>query len=69
MERSLSLELVRVTETAALAAARWMGRGEKDKADEEATRGMREVFNTKAILLQKAIFIKRSHSLIKESST
>jgi fructose-1,6-bisphosphatase/sedoheptulose 1,7-bisphosphatase-like protein len=69
MERSLSLELVRVTETAALAAARWMGRGEKDKADEETTRGMREVFNTKAILLQKAIFIKRSHSLIKESST
>ncbi len=46
MERSLSLELVRVTETAALAAARWMGRGQKDQADEAATRGMREVFNT-----------------------
>lgn len=29
MERSLSMELVRVTEAAALAAARWMGRGKK----------------------------------------
>ncbi|MBD5027667.1 fructose-bisphosphatase class II, partial [Xanthomonas citri pv. citri] len=27
MERSLSMELVRVTEAAALASARWMGRG------------------------------------------
>nr|WGD89553.1 fructose-bisphosphatase class II [Bacillus subtilis] len=29
MERSLSMELVRVTEAAALASARWMGRGKK----------------------------------------
>lgn len=31
MERSLSMELVRVTEAAALASARWMGRGKKTK--------------------------------------
>jgi fructose-1,6-bisphosphatase II len=46
MERSLSLELVRVTEVAALSAARWMGRGKKEEADEAATKGMRDVFNT-----------------------
>ena len=33
MERSLSMELVRVTEVAALSSARWMGRGKKDEAD------------------------------------
>lgn len=31
MERSLTMELVRVTEAAALASARWMGRGKKMK--------------------------------------
>lgn len=31
MERSLSMELVRVTEAAALNSARWMGRGKKDE--------------------------------------
>lgn len=46
MERSLSMELVRVTEAAALAAARWMGRGKKDEADEAATSAMRDVFDT-----------------------
>ena len=29
LDRNLALELVRVTESAALAAARWMGRGQK----------------------------------------
>lgn len=29
MERSLSMEIVRVTEAAAMASARWMGRGER----------------------------------------
>ena len=46
MERSLSMELVRVTEAAALASARWMGRGRKDDADEAATQAMRNVFDT-----------------------
>ncbi|WLD93186.1 class II fructose-bisphosphatase [Alkalihalobacillus sp. AL-G] len=46
MERSLSMELVRVTEAAALASARWMGRGRKDEADDAATSAMRDVFDT-----------------------
>lgn len=46
MERSLSMELVRVTEAAALASARWMGRGVKDEADDAATSAMRDVFDT-----------------------
>jgi fructose-1,6-bisphosphatase II len=44
MERSLTLELVRVTEAAALASARWMGLGKKDEADEAATTAMRKEF-------------------------
>lgn len=46
MERSLSMELVRVTEAAALASARWMGRGLKNEADDAATSAMRDVFDT-----------------------
>ncbi|KYG29257.1 class II fructose-bisphosphatase [Alkalihalobacillus trypoxylicola] len=46
MERSLSMELVRVTEAAALASARWMGRGNKEEADRAATEAMRDVFDT-----------------------
>ncbi|NSL52107.1 class II fructose-bisphosphatase [Calidifontibacillus erzurumensis] len=46
MERSLSMELVRVTEAAALASARWMGRGKKEEADNAATEAMRKVFDT-----------------------
>jgi len=46
MERSLSMELVRVTEGAALASARWMGRGLKMEADDAATSAMRDVFDT-----------------------
>ena len=40
-ERNLGMELVRVTEAAALAAARWMGRGEKESADQAAVDAMR----------------------------
>ena len=40
------MELVRVTEAAALASARWMGRGKKDEADGAATSAMRDVFDT-----------------------
>ena len=46
MERSLTMELVRVTEAAALASARWMGKGLKNEADDAATEAMRKVFDT-----------------------
>src|SRR5699024_85583 len=46
MERSLTMELVRVTEAAALSSARWMGRGKKEEADDAATSAMRTVFDT-----------------------
>ncbi|MEK4027701.1 class II fructose-bisphosphatase [Pseudobacillus sp. FSL P4-0506] len=46
MERSLSMELIRVTEAAALSSARWMGRGQKMEADDAATTAMRDVFDT-----------------------
>jgi len=41
LQRNLALELVRVTEAAAIAAARWMGRGDKDAADGAAVDAMR----------------------------
>ena len=40
------MELVRVTEAAALSSARWMGKGLKEEADDAATTAMREVFDT-----------------------
>ena len=46
MERSLSMELVRVTEAAAVSASRWMGLGLKNEADDAATTAMRTVFDT-----------------------
>src|SRR5690606_20154218 len=45
-DRNLALELVRVTEAAALAAARWVGRGDKNGADDAAVRGMRHLIST-----------------------
>ena len=45
-DRNLALELIRVTETAALAASHWVGRGEKDRADGAAVKAMREMINT-----------------------
>jgi fructose-1,6-bisphosphatase II len=42
LERNLALELVRVTEAAALHAARWMGRGDKEAADQAAVDAMRQ---------------------------
>jgi fructose-1,6-bisphosphatase II len=45
-DRNLALELIRVTETAALAAAPWVGRGEKDLADGAAVAAMRAMINT-----------------------
>lgn len=41
MDRNLAFELVRVTEAAALAAAHWMGRGNREAADQAAVDGMR----------------------------
>jgi fructose-1,6-bisphosphatase II len=45
-DRNLALELVRVTETAAIASAPWVGRGEKNLADQAAVEAMREMINT-----------------------
>jgi len=41
IQRNLGFELVRVTEAAALASARWMGRGDKEAADQAAVTAMR----------------------------
>jgi len=49
MERELALEIVRVTELAALASAPWMGRGDKDSADGAATEAMRAMFDSVSI--------------------
>jgi fructose-1,6-bisphosphatase II / sedoheptulose-1,7-bisphosphatase len=45
-DRNLALELVRVTEAAALAASRWMGLGKKNEADGAAVQAMRRAFDT-----------------------
>src|SRR4051794_34002968 len=45
-DRNLALELVRVTEAAALAAARWVGRGDKEGADAVAVDAMRQMIST-----------------------
>ncbi|MFB5762469.1 class II fructose-bisphosphatase [Paenibacillus medicaginis] len=46
MESQLALELVRITEAAALESARWTGRGDKNSADDAATTAIRSHFNT-----------------------
>ncbi len=46
MDRNLALNLTRVTEAAALASAKYMGRGDKNAADQAATDGMRRMFDT-----------------------
>ncbi len=45
-ERNLGLELARVTESAAMAAARWQGRGDKEAADQAAVDAMRVILAT-----------------------
>ncbi|SDI81303.1 class II fructose-bisphosphatase [Nonomuraea jiangxiensis] len=45
-DRNLAMELVRVTEAAAMAAARWVGRGDKNGADGAAVNAMRQLINT-----------------------
>jgi fructose-1,6-bisphosphatase II len=45
-DRNLALDLVRVTEAAALAAGRWMGRGDRDACDQAAVEAMRLILST-----------------------
>ena len=45
LDRVLVLEMVRVTEAAAVAASRWIGRGDNDAADAAAVEAMREALN------------------------
>ena len=45
MESTLGLEIIEVVEQAAIASSRWMGKGEKDTADEVAVEAMRERMN------------------------
>ncbi|MFZ0142562.1 MAG: class II fructose-bisphosphatase, partial [Aeromicrobium sp.] len=45
-DRNLALDLVRVTEAGAMAAGRWVGRGDKNGADEVAVNAMRTLINT-----------------------
>ena len=48
-DRNLAMELVRTTEAAALAASRWMGRGDKEGADGAAVDAMRVILSTVAM--------------------
>jgi fructose-1,6-bisphosphatase II len=49
MDRNLALELVRVTEAAALACGRWVGKGDKMAADDAATEAMRRALDSMEI--------------------
>lgn len=46
ISRNISLELARCTEAAALMSSRWMGRGDKESADQAAVDAMRQLLNT-----------------------
>jgi fructose-1,6-bisphosphatase II len=46
ISRNISLELARCTEAAALMSSRWMGRGDKENADQAAVDAMRQLLNT-----------------------
>lgn len=46
MDRNLALEFVRITEAAALASAKWMGRGDEKEADQAAVDAMRKAFDS-----------------------
>src|SRR5437879_941142 len=48
-DRNIAMELVRVTEAGAMAAARWIGRGEKESADQAAVDAMRFVLDSVAM--------------------
>lgn len=46
LDRNIAMDLVRCTEAAALMSSRWMGRGEKERADQAAVDAMRTLLNT-----------------------
>src|ERR687895_235194 len=46
LDRNLAMELVRVTEAAAMAAGRWVGRGDKNSGDGAAVDAMRKLIGT-----------------------
>src|SRR3989344_4810877 len=46
MDRNYAMEFVRVTEAAAIASARWMGKGDEKAADQAAVTAMRKGFST-----------------------
>ena len=48
-DRNLAMELVRVTEAAAMGAGRWIGRGDKNAADQGAVDAMRAMLDTVAM--------------------
>jgi fructose-1,6-bisphosphatase II len=48
-DRNLGLELMRVTEAAAMAAGRWVGRGDKESGDKAAVDAMRYVMGSVAM--------------------
>src|SRR3954463_13656060 len=54
-DRNLALELVRVTEAAAMGAGRWIGRGDKIAADRGAVDGMRAMLDT--VVMQGVVVI------------
>jgi fructose-1,6-bisphosphatase II len=55
LDRNIAMELARVTEAAALAAARWMGRGDKNALDQAAVNAMRD--RLKAIQMDGVVVI------------
>ena len=59
-ERNLAFDLVRVTEAAALASARWLGRGDKNAGDGAAVDAMRLSFNSLPIASAHALQ-RRNH--------
>jgi hypothetical protein len=59
VENTLGLEIIEVVEQAAIASARWMGKGEKNTADQVAVEAMRERMNK--------IYMRVASSLAKES--
>ena len=46
LDRNLAMELVRVTEAAAMASGRWVGRGQKESGDGAAVNAMRKLINS-----------------------
>ena len=58
-DRNIAMELVRVTEAGAMAAARWIGRGEKESADQAAVDAMRFVLDSVAMRGPLALTILR----------